>query len=239
MSEPDSGSLTVPERPAEGASRAAPAKAGAAACSGWVIEAVGHCGGGFCSCAPRPAVHHFKPFASPSPSMENTLLEATVCSSTASSTTSILRPWRVMCFTRRASGSDPFIKRVVAVGGAPSQWHDGDAYLNGVAQDESNVKGYPIEGDYPGPRSPADSVGDGGDNRTTAADSRVFGPVPLSPSWVAFAVLGQWAACRNSDPGSDGPVGVTKGSAGVRSLPLRPAPSRGGLRKTCPWISRS
>jgi len=76
---------------------------------------------------------------------------------------------------------DPFIKRVVAVAGDTIAVHDGQLYLNGVAQDESAyVKSYPIEGDYPATKIRSGYIWAMGDNRNNSGDSRVFGPVPLS-----------------------------------------------------------
>jgi signal peptidase I len=86
-------------------------------------------------------------------------------------------------------GSDPFIKRVIAVAGDTVAVHDGVLYLNGVAVDEPYIKEYPIEGDYPETTIADDYVWAMGDNRNNSGDSRVFGPVSLaSVMGEAFAV---------------------------------------------------
>jgi len=124
-----------------------------------------------------------KPFAIPSPSMENTLREGD----------RVLVNRLVYHFHPPHRGDvivfhppgevskDPFIKRVVAVAGDTIAVHDGQLYLNGVAQDESAyVKSYPIEGDYPATKIRSGYIWAMGDNRNNSGDSRVFGPVPLS-----------------------------------------------------------
>ena len=191
MSEPDSGSLTVPE-PAggEGASRAAPAKGRSRGVFRWVIEAVVIVAAAFVLAL---LVQQFivKPFAIPSPSMENTLLEGDRV--LVNRLVYHFHPPRrgdvIVFHPPGRPGSDPFIKRVVAVGGDTIAVHDGMLYLNGVAQDESYVKGYPIEGDYPETEIAGGYVWAMGDNRNNSGDSRVFGPVPLkSIMGEAFAV---------------------------------------------------
>jgi len=132
-----------------------------------------------------------KPFAIPSPSMENTLLEGdrVLVNRLVYHFHPPHRGDVIVFHPPGRPGSDPFIKRVVAVGGDTIAVHDGMLYLNGVAQDESYVKGYPIEGDYPETEIAGGYVWAMGDNRNNSGDSRVFGPVPLkSIMGEAFAV---------------------------------------------------
>ncbi len=122
-----------------------------------------------------------KPFAIPSPSMENTLLEGDRV--LVNRLVYHFHPPRrgdvIVFHPPGRPGSDPFIKRVVAVGGDTIAVHDGMLYVNGMAQDEAYVKEYPIEGDYPETEIPSGYVWAMGDNRNNSGDSRVFGPVPL------------------------------------------------------------
>jgi signal peptidase I len=120
-----------------------------------------------------------KPFAIPSPSMEPTLVEGD----------RVLVNRLVYHFRSPESGdiivfdppntdsSDPFIKRVVAVGGDTVAVHDGQLYVNGAAKDEDFIKEHPIMGTYPETTVPEGHVWAMGDNRNNSGDSRVFGPV--------------------------------------------------------------
>jgi signal peptidase I len=195
MTEPDSGSLTAPE-PAGGedASRVDRARAARAKGRGrafrWVIEVVVIVAAAFVLAL---LVQQFivKPFAIPSPSMENTLLEGDRV--LVNRLVYHFHPPRrgdvIVFHPPGRPGSDPFIKRVVAVGGDTIAVHDGMLYLNGVAQDEPYVKEYPIVGDYPDTTIPSGYIWAMGDNRNNSGDSRVFGPVPLkSIMGEAFAV---------------------------------------------------
>jgi signal peptidase I len=86
-------------------------------------------------------------------------------------------------------GADPFIKRVVAVGGDRVAVHGGNLYVNGVVLVEPYVKEYPILGEFPEITISADCVWVMGDNRNDSSDSRVFGEVPReSIVGVAFAI---------------------------------------------------
>jgi signal peptidase I len=190
MSEPDSGSLTVPE-PAGGehTSGAAPAK-GRSRTFRWVIEVVVIVAAAFVLAL---LVQQFivKPFAIPSPSMENTLLEGdrVLVNRLVYHFHPPHRGDVIVFHPPGRPGSDPFIKRVVAIGGDTIAVHDGQLYLNGVAQDEAYVKDKPIEGDYPETKIADGYVWAMGDNRNNSGDSRVFGPVPLkSIMGEAFAV---------------------------------------------------
>jgi signal peptidase I len=181
MVEPDSGSLTAPE-PAGGqeAQEAAPAKGGSKALR-WVIEVVVIVAAAFVL-ALLVQAFIVKPFAIPSPSMENTLQEGDRV--LVNRLVYHFHPPRrgdvIVFHPPGRVGSDPFIKRVVAVAGDTIAVHDGMLYVNGMAQDESYVKEHPIEGDYPETEIASGYVWAMGDNRNNSGDSRVFGPVPLN-----------------------------------------------------------
>ena len=190
MSEPDSGALTAPE-PAVGeqVSPVVPAK-GRSRAFRWVIEVVVIVAAAFVLAL---LVQQFivKPFAIPSPSMENTLLEGdrVLVNRLVYHFRSPARGDVMVFHPPGRVGSDPFIKRVVAVAGDTIAVHDGQLYLNGVAQDEAYVREYPIEGDYPETLIADGYVWAMGDNRNNSGDSRVFGPVPVkSIMGEAFAV---------------------------------------------------
>ncbi len=195
MTEPDSGSLTVPE-PAGGEDASRVARARAARAEGrsralrWVAEVIVIVVAAFLLAL---LVQQFivKPFAIPSPSMEPTLMEGDRV--LVNRLVYHFHPPRrgdVMVFHPPGRpGSDPFIKRVVAVAGDTVSVHDGALYVNGVAQDESYIKEYPIEGDYPETTIRDGYVWAMGDNRNNSGDSRVFGPVRLDAIMgEAFAV---------------------------------------------------
>jgi signal peptidase I len=181
MSEPDSGSLTAPESAGgEDTSRAAPAKSRSKAFR-WVIEVVVIVAAAFILAL---LVQQFivKPFAIPSPSMENTLLEGdrVLVNRLVYHFHPPHRGDIIVFHPPGHPGSDPFIKRVVAVAGDTIAVQNGQLYLNGVAQNEPYIKEYPIEGDYPETEIASGYVWAMGDNRNNSGDSRVFGPVPLS-----------------------------------------------------------
>lgn len=190
MNEPDSGSLTVHETAGgEDASRVAPAK-GRSRAFRWVIEVVVIVAAAFVLAL---LVQQFivKPFAIPSPSMENTLLEGdrVLVNRLVYHFHPPKRGDVIVFHPPGRTDSDPFIKRVVAVAGDTIAVHDGQLYLNRVAQDEPYVKNYPIEGDYPETKIASGFVWAMGDNRNNSGDSRVFGPVPLkSIMGEAFAI---------------------------------------------------
>lgn len=78
-----------------------------------------------------------------------------------------------------APGSEPFIKRVVAIGGDTVSVHDGKLWVNGVAQTEPYLKDQKILDVYPEVKINTGFVWAMGDNRNNSGDSRVFGPVSL------------------------------------------------------------
>jgi signal peptidase I len=191
VSESDSGSLTEPG-PAGGGEDASPAaktKGGSRAVR-WLIEVVVIVAAAFVLAL---LVQQFivKPFAIPSPSMEPTLMEGDRV--LVNRLVYHFHPPRrgdvIVFHPPGRPGSDPFIKRVVAVAGDTVSVHDGMLYLNGVAQDEPYIRAYPIEGDYPATKIKDGYVWAMGDNRNNSGDSRVFGPVSLKAIMgEAFAV---------------------------------------------------
>jgi signal peptidase I len=92
---------------------------------------------------------------------------------------------------------EPFIKRVIGVGGDAIELRDGDVYLNGVALDEPYVL---FDGAGWGSRGGTDQarwiVADDqlfvmGDHRTNSADSRQFGPIDTGEV-IGRAFLRYW-----------------------------------------------
>ncbi len=120
-----------------------------------------------------------KPFAIPSPSMEPTLVEGdrVLVNRLVYHFRSPERGDVIVFHPPGREGSDPFIKRVVAVGGDTVSVHDGMLYVNGVSQDEPFIKEYPIAGELADTVVPVGYVWAMGDNRNNSGDSRVFGPV--------------------------------------------------------------
>lgn len=120
-----------------------------------------------------------KPFAIPSPSMEPTLVEGdrVLVNRLVYHFRSPRRGDIIVFHPPGRPGSDPFIKRVVAVGGDTIAVRDGLLYINGVAQDEPFIKDHPIVGDFPETAIPQGYIWAMGDNRNNSGDSRVFGPV--------------------------------------------------------------
>jgi signal peptidase I len=92
----------------------------------------------------------------------------------------------------------PFIKRVIGVGGDKVEVKDGEVYVNGTALVEPYLFA-DVPGDPPQPTdAPQESwtVPGGelflmGDHRANSADSRVFGPVPVS-NVIGRAWLRYW-----------------------------------------------
>lgn len=121
-----------------------------------------------------------KPFAIPSPSMEPTLVEGDRVlvnrlvyhfRSPEHGDIIVFHP------PNHDGGSDPFIKRVVAVGGETVAIEEGVLYVNGVPQLEPYTKERPIFEDFPETLVPEGFVWTMGDNRNNSGDSRVFGAV--------------------------------------------------------------
>lgn len=120
-----------------------------------------------------------KPFAIPSPSMEPTLVEGdrVLVNRLVYHFRSPERGDIIVFQPPNQNGGDPFIKRVVAVGGDTVAVHDGLLYVNGVPQDEPFIKEHPILDETPETFIPTGYVWAMGDNRNNSGDSRVFGPV--------------------------------------------------------------
>lgn len=120
-----------------------------------------------------------KPFAIPSPSMEPTLVngDRVLVNRLVYHFRSVERGDIIVFHPPKSEGSDPFIKRVVALAGDTVAVHDGALYVNGVAQDEGYIKEYPIMGEFPETIVPSGHVWAMGDNRNNSGDSRVFGAV--------------------------------------------------------------
>ena len=179
MSESDSGSLAEPGPiGADEDSPPAVAAEGRKRTRRWIIEVVVIVAAAFVLAL---VVQQFivKPFAIPSPSMEPTLVQGdrVLVNRLVYHFRSPQRGDVIVFHPPGRPGSDPFIKRVVAVGGDTVAVQDGRLYVNGVAQEESYVKEYPIVDDFPETTIAAGHVWAMGDNRNNSGDSRVFGPV--------------------------------------------------------------
>lgn len=93
----------------------------------------------------------------------------------------------------------PFIKRVIGVGGDRIELRDGAVLLNGIRLDEGSYvfqeNGIPQRTDQTGADNrwviPNGEVFLMGDHRGNSADSREFGPVPI-PSIIGRAWLRYW-----------------------------------------------
>jgi signal peptidase I len=94
-------------------------------------------------------------------------------------------------------GNEPFIKRVIGVGGDHIQLEDGKVLVNGIVIDEPYVFA------DNGVREPTDPIGGSsdwivptgdvfvmGDHREASADSRIFGPVEvghvIGRAWLRY-----------------------------------------------------
>jgi signal peptidase I len=95
-------------------------------------------------------------------------------------------------------GSEPFIKRVIGVGGDTVEIRDGRVLINGVVLDEPYL--FRDDSGAIEPTVVADQarwvVPEGdlfvmGDHRQVSSDSRLFGPIPVS-SVIGRAVLRYW-----------------------------------------------
>jgi signal peptidase I len=97
-----------------------------------------------------------------------------------------------------AERKDPFIKRVIGVGGDTVEVRDGQVFVNGVALDEpylfrnaADVPEPTIAGDPSRWIVPAGELFVMGDHRQVSDDSRVFGPIAVS-SVIGRGVLRYW-----------------------------------------------
>jgi len=132
-----------------------------------------------------------KPYVIPSPSMEPTLVEGDrVLVNRLSYHFRAPERGDIIVFEPPGNeGSEPFIKRVVAVGGDTVSVHNGVLWINGEAQDEPYLREYPILDDFPEVTIAPGHVWAMGDNRNNSGDSRVFGPVSEDAIiGVAFAI---------------------------------------------------
>ncbi|NLV71214.1 MAG: signal peptidase I [Actinobacteria bacterium] len=191
VNEPDSNSLRESEPVGTGGAAVSPVTV-AKRRSGfrWVVEVVVIVAAAFILAL---LIQQFlvKPYAIPSPSMEPTLVEGDrVLVSRV--TYNVRDPERgdIIVFEPPGyEGSDPFIKRVVAVGGDTVAVRDGVLWVNGVAQDEPYLKEGRIWEDFPETSIAPGWVWAMGDNRNNSGDSRVFGPVSEEAIiGVAFAI---------------------------------------------------
>lgn len=94
--------------------------------------------------------------------------------------------------------SEPFIKRVIGVGGDTVEVRDGRVYVNGLALDEpylfhnaAGVAEPTIAGDPSRWVVPEGDLFVMGDHRQVSDDSRVFGPIPVS-SVIGRGVIRYW-----------------------------------------------
>jgi len=96
-----------------------------------------------------------------------------------------------------AAEKTPFIKRVIGVGGDTIEVRDGKVYVNGTALDEpylfTDVDGtrQATMSDEPQWVVPANDIFVMGDHRQASADSRLFGPIPVT-SVLGRAVIRYW-----------------------------------------------
>jgi signal peptidase I len=189
--EPDSSSLSEPEPvSAVGEAPSAATARGRNRAFRWTVEVVVIVAAAFVLAL---LVQQFvvKPFAIPSPSMEPTLVEGdrVLVNRLVYHFRSPERGDVMVFHPPGRPGSDPFIKRIVAVGGDTIAVRDGLLWVNGVAQDEPFIKEHPIVGDFPETMVPVGFVWAMGDNRNNSGDSRVFGPVSVKEIMgEAFAI---------------------------------------------------
>lgn len=179
MSEPDSSSLREPE-PVGPDEAASPLPVAKKRTSGfrWVVEVVVIVAAAFVLAL---LIQQFilKPYVIPSPSMEPTLVEGdrVLVNRLAYHFRDPERGDIVVFAPPGYVDSEPFIKRVVAVGGDTVSVHNGKLWVNGAAQDEHYLKEQRILDDYPEIAIAPGYVWAMGDNRNNSGDSRVFGPV--------------------------------------------------------------
>jgi signal peptidase I len=139
-----------------------------------------------------------KPFAIPSPSMEPTLVEGdrVLVNRLSYHFRSPERGDVIVFHPPLIEDSEPYIKRVVAIAGDRVSLHDGQIWLNGVAQEEPFIKEHPILGDFAEVTISEGCVWVMGDNRNNSGDSRRFGEVSTDRIiGAAFAIYwppSQW-----------------------------------------------
>jgi signal peptidase I len=191
VSEPDSSSLREPE-PAGPGEAASPLPEAKKRSSGlrWIIEVVVIVAAAFVLAL---LIQQFiiKPYVIPSPSMEPTLVEGdrVLVNRLAYDFRDPERGDVIVFDPPGYEDSEPFIKRVVAVGGDTVSIHNGALWVNRAAQDEPYLKEYPILGDFPEVTIEPGYIWAMGDNRNNSGDSRVFGPVSKDAIiGVAFAI---------------------------------------------------
>ena len=156
----------------------------------------------------------------------------------------------------------PFIKRIIGVPGDTIELRDGQVVINGTPIDEPYI--YADSDGQPQPTEPSPggqaewTIPDGelfvmGDHREASADSRTFGPIPISSvlgrAWLrywpfdVFGVL-QTPTYPELEPGTSGapsggglagPAAISAGPAAVSAVPaaISAAHERpiGGLRR--------
>jgi signal peptidase I len=95
----------------------------------------------------------------------------------------------IIVFDPPVESDEPFIKRVVAIGGDTVSVQDGKLWVNGEAQTEPYLNEPEIFEDFAEVTVPEGSVWAMGDNRNNSGDSRRFGPVSVrSIIGEAFAI---------------------------------------------------
>jgi signal peptidase I len=94
--------------------------------------------------------------------------------------------------------TEPFIKRIIGVGGDTLEVRDGLVFVNGAALDEpylfhneAGVAGPTLAGDQSRWVVPVGELFVMGDHRQVSADSRVFGPIPVS-AVIGRGVVRYW-----------------------------------------------
>ena len=94
--------------------------------------------------------------------------------------------------------TEPFIKRVIGIGGDTVEVRDGQVFVNGVALDEpylfhnaAGVAEPTVAGDQSRWVVPEGELFVMGDHRQVSEDSRVFGPIPVS-SVIGRGVVRYW-----------------------------------------------
>jgi signal peptidase I len=180
VNEPDPGSAKEPEPSGPGEiAQPLPAASRRDNTLRWILEVVAIVAAAFLLAL---LIQQFvlKPYVIPSPSMERTLVHGDrVLVNRLAYRFRDPKSGDVIVFHPPGADpdSEPFIKRVVAVGGDTVSVHNGVLWVNGVAQDEPYVKEYPILDDYPEITIAPGYIWAMGDNRNNSGDSRVFGPV--------------------------------------------------------------